>query len=91
VLLAISLPRIYVGGHYPVDVLAAILLSAIVAWIMRRVCADPRVSGLLARIISKRMLVECLLFLWLFELAESFRSTYSIATYIAHATQSFWR
>ena len=91
VLLAISLPRIYVGGHYPVDVLAAILLTAIVAWITRRICADPRVSGLLARIISKRMLVECLLFLWLFELAEGFRSTYSIATYIAHATRSFWR
>jgi len=87
VLLAISLPRVYVGGHYPVDVLAAILLTALVVWITRRACAKPRVSERLAGIISKGMIVECLLFIWLFELGEGFRSTYSIATYIAHAVR----
>jgi undecaprenyl-diphosphatase len=91
VLLGISLPRVYVGGHYPVDVLASILLTAIVIWLTRLICAKPRISALFERILSKKMLVEGVLFLWLFELADGFRSSYSIATYVAHLAPSLLR
>jgi membrane-associated phospholipid phosphatase len=91
VLLAISLPRVYVGGHYPVDVLASIFLTAIAIWTARLVCSSPRTSALFGRIISKKMFVEVFLFLWLFELGEGFRSSYSIATYIAHAARNIGR
>ena len=88
VLLAISLPRVYVGGHYPVDVLAAIFLSVIILWITRRICATGWVSALLGQTVSKGLLLEFFLFLWLFELAEGFRSSYVIALSFAHAARS---
>ena len=88
VLLAISLPRVYVGGHYPVDVLASIFLTAIAIWTARLICSNPRTSALFERIISKKMLLESFLFLWLFELAEGFRSSYSVATYVVHVVRS---
>jgi membrane-associated phospholipid phosphatase len=90
VLLAISLPRVYVGGHYPVDVLAAILLAVVALWTARHICANPRVSGLLMQGSSMGLRIEWLLFLWLFELGEGFRSSNSIATYLARATRNIW-
>lgn len=90
VLIAISLPRIYAGGHYPIDVIAAILLAAIAIWATRRICARPRVSELLARIIPNKTVLELFLFLWLFELAEGFRSSYVIATDLAHMARRVW-
>jgi membrane-associated phospholipid phosphatase len=90
VLAAISLPRVYVGGHYPVDVLAAILLAVVALWTARQICANPRVSGLLMQASSMGLKIEWLLFLWLFELGDGFRSSYSIATYLARATRNIW-
>ena len=90
VLLVISLPRIYVGGHYPVDVIAAILLAGIAVWAAHAICSQVRVSTLLAQIVSKGLLLEIFLFLWLFELAEGFRSSYFIATKLAEAVRSIW-
>jgi membrane-associated phospholipid phosphatase len=89
VLIAISLPRIYLGGHYPIDVVAAILLAAIAMWAALYICSRPRISELMT-IISKKMLLELFLFLWLFELAEGFRSSYVIATDLAHVARSIW-
>lgn len=74
----VSVPRIYLGGHYPIDVAASIVLaiatltlirqwrlpSAIAEWL------DPRASGTALR--------EFLLILWIFELGEGFRGTMSI-------------
>jgi len=90
VLLLISLPRMYVGGHYPVDVIAAILLAATAAWATRRICALPRVSLLLTRTVSKGLLVEVLLFLWLFELGDGFRSSYWILRSLSRAARNIW-
>jgi membrane-associated phospholipid phosphatase len=91
VMLAISLPRIYVGGHYPVDVLAAILLAALTLWATQHICATARISALLTRILSKGIILELCLFLWLFELAEGFRSSYYIATSFAQVARNLWR
>ena len=85
VFLLISLPRVYVGGHYPIDVVAAILLAALAVWAARRISAQPRVSELLGRLTSRNLVVEGLLFLWLFELAEGFRSGFYLLTSLARA------
>ncbi len=85
VLLLISLPRVYVGGHYPVDVLAAILLAALALWVTHRICSRPRVAELLGRLTSKNIVVEGFLFLWLFELAEGFRSGFYLVTSLERA------
>jgi hypothetical protein len=79
-----------VGGHYPIDVVAAILLTAMAIWITRWICSNRRVSDLIDRIISKKMPLEMFLFLWLFELAEGFRSSYFIATGLARVARSIW-
>ena len=87
VLLLISLPRVYVGGHYPVDVIAAILLAAVALWVTRRICTQPRVSALLGKLTSGNIVVEAFLFLCLFELAEGFRSGFYILTSLARAAR----
>jgi membrane-associated phospholipid phosphatase len=91
VLLVISLPRVYVGGHYPVDVLAAIFLAVVALWVTQRLCARSRVSELLARVVSKGIIVEFFLFLWLFELADGFRSSYFIVTRLARLARGIWQ
>ena len=90
VVVAISLPRLYVGGHYPIDVAAAILLAAIAVWATRGICSNGRASELVDRIILKKMPLELFLFLWLFELAEGFRSSYFVATGLARVARSIW-
>lgn len=88
VLTAISLPRIYVGGHYPIDVLAAVLFAATSLWVARRICANQRISAAIRRLLSKKIALELFLFLWLFELAEGFRSSYFLATSLARLARS---
>ncbi len=77
-LLGISLPRIYVGGHYPVDVLASVVLAVTALWMVRRWCARPKISSCLARAASAGRSAELLLFLWLFELGEGFQASAKI-------------
>jgi membrane-associated phospholipid phosphatase len=90
VLVAISVTRLYVGGHYPIDVVAAILLAAIAVPIARRICATQGVSEMLSHILTKRIPLEFCLFLWLFELGDGFRSSYYIATSVARLARIFW-
>jgi undecaprenyl-diphosphatase len=82
VLLAISLPRIYMGGHYPTDVLSSILLAFVFLWITHR--AAPFARSVIGRIASGGMWIEAILFLWLFELAEGFHSTGDILQALWH-------
>ena len=89
VVIAISSPRSYVGGHYPIDVAAASSGGH------RRVGnagvrSNGRVSELVDRIILKKMPMELFLFLWLFQLAEGFRSSYFVATGLARVARSIW-
>jgi len=68
---AISLPRVYLGGHYPVDVIASLILvfaTMGLIWLWR--LPDSMRDWLGRR--SRAGLREFLLFLWLFELGEEF-------------------
>jgi membrane-associated phospholipid phosphatase len=76
VILVISLPRVYVGGHYPIDVLVSCALGTVALLLVWR-CPTPAViSKWLAQPTVKNGLVrDCLFFLWTFELGEGFRGT----------------
>jgi len=74
-LACVSLPRVYVGGHYPVDILfsCGLGIGALIA-VWR--CQVPTVvSCWLHRRGSGTATREWLMFLWIFELGEGFRGT----------------
>ena len=74
--LIVSLPRMYVGGHYPSDVLAGLLIGFLSYWISR-IAFDRTLSARIASFGSRpgwpRILLETCVFLWIFEVAVSFQ------------------
>jgi membrane-associated phospholipid phosphatase len=89
VFLAVSLPRVYIGGHYPTDVLGSIVIAAIALWAVWRLGATPWGTRLLDWLKGRGLWLELAMFLWLFELGEGFRSTLEIAKFlIRHALRA---
>jgi undecaprenyl-diphosphatase len=88
-LLLISLPRLYVGGHYPVDVLFSCILSMftlLAAWRW----VTPRIKKLTNHGFAvPQPLGRLLLFLWLFELGEGFHGSELLVSYIHHLSTRF--
>jgi membrane-associated phospholipid phosphatase len=73
VLLFISLPRMYAGGHYPVDVLFSCLLAILVlAAVMRWPGAVEALYSSSSRLATN--FKDLVFFLWVFELGEGFHS-----------------
>jgi membrane-associated phospholipid phosphatase len=90
VFLFVSIPRIYIGGHYPIDVVAAVFLAAAGLWAARLICSRPSVARVLKWILSKKLSVEAFLFLWLFELGSGFSSSYWILRDLFRAARHSW-
>jgi len=84
VLVAISLPRVYMGGHYPSDVAGAILLALGFLWLARQAGKVGAVKKLYASLAAGGVWSEVLLFLVLFELAEGFQASREIVHAIMH-------
>ncbi len=78
VFLTVSWPRIYLGGHYPIDVLTSIVLSVVTLVVVRHFGRRPAISSWFKRVLSMGLIVELALFLWLFELGEGFRASSNI-------------
>jgi undecaprenyl-diphosphatase len=83
---AICLPRIYMGIHYPTDVIAGAILGVAIALLsnnagIRRMIARPALYGL----DNYPAAFSALLFLSTFEIGEEFRSLQDIATAGFHA------
>jgi membrane-associated phospholipid phosphatase len=91
VAVAISLPRIYVGGHYPVDILAGVVLAGLSLCVMEGLCRFRPARSKLERIASAGLWVEVLLLFWLFEVAEGFRSSFWILSIAAQAVENLWK
>lgn len=73
-ILLVSLPRVYVGGHYPVDVLFSCALAGFGFLLVRRI----GMPDFVLRLANKRpqpFLMHALMFLWIFELGEAFRGS----------------
>jgi membrane-associated phospholipid phosphatase len=88
-LMFISLPRVYMGGHYPSDVASSVLLALGLLWLVRRAGRIPVVGKFLTGIARGGPWVEVLLFLWLFELAEGFRASGEIVRLVLRGAQAF--
>jgi membrane-associated phospholipid phosphatase len=73
VFVAISLPRIYVGGHYPIDVAASAVLAVACYWVVRASSSLARVQAVVSWAASRGLWSECAIFLWSFELGGGFR------------------
>ncbi len=88
VLLLVSLPRMYVGGHYPTDVLAGLLIG-LAGYAIARVAFDPKISGQIVSAGSRpgwrRVVLEACVFLWIVEVAVNFQE----GLWIVHALAYF--
>ncbi len=73
-LLFISFPRVYAGGHYPVDVLFSCILGVLVLVSMWRWPVFASMSNWPPARNLPGALQELIFFLWVFELGEGFRS-----------------
>ncbi len=82
VLLAVSFPRVYIGGHYPTDVAASLVIAIAALWVAWRAGDSRRAVQLLDRIAGGGMWVELAMFWWLFEAGEGFRSSGEIAKFL---------
>jgi membrane-associated phospholipid phosphatase len=85
----VSLPRVYEGGHYPIDVVFSCGLTILTLVAIWRWPIFTKVSNWLVE--SKRpanALQDLILFGWLFELAEGFHSIEFLAGVIHHAMLS---
>jgi len=72
--LAVSLPRIYVGGHYPIDVAGSAVLSLGAILFVQLSLMNSRVREALVWLSTRGKMTELLLLLWLCELGEGFRA-----------------
>jgi membrane-associated phospholipid phosphatase len=73
-LLTVSLPRVYIGGHYPTDVLASVAIAIAFLWLAWRAGESRWGIRLLDRIALGEPWIEVAIFFWLFEVGEGFRS-----------------
>jgi membrane-associated phospholipid phosphatase len=72
VLACVSTPRMYLGGHYPIDIAFSALLGLCVLVGMWRLPMPNGASNWLVRRGRGTIVRDCLFFLWTFELGEGF-------------------
>jgi undecaprenyl-diphosphatase len=72
--LIISLPRIYVGGHYPIDIAGSILLAVLSIAAIDLLLTNRRITRGFSWAATRGQDSEVFFFLWLYELADGFRS-----------------
>jgi undecaprenyl-diphosphatase len=84
-LLFVSLPRVYVGGHYPIDVLFSCLLGivALIAMWNWPALAEAQDWTPLRKL--PRVCRDLIFFLWVFELGEAFRSVEELVSVLLRA------
>lgn len=71
----VSLPRVYLGGHYPVDVVCSLLLGSVALLIVWTWHLPSSLSRWLVSEGRAGKIRNTLLFLWIAELADGFRGT----------------
>jgi hypothetical protein len=85
--LAVSLPRVYLGGHYLIDVGASIFLSVLVIAATDWFLDTPRFEQTFKWVAGQGWIIELVFFFWVYELAEGFRGIEDLV----HFTLKFGR
>jgi membrane-associated phospholipid phosphatase len=78
-LACISLPRIYIGGHYAVDVVFSCLLAFLVFAIPWRWSLMDKASAWVLKQYERTSFASWIFLLWVFELGEEFRGSELLA------------
>ncbi|MFC0398024.1 phosphatase PAP2 family protein [Paraburkholderia rhizosphaerae] len=79
----ICLPRVYLGLHYPTDVIAGAAIGAFCTWLLTRTPIRSRFAPLCLRLIEYRPAVCYMLaFLFFFELATMFQEPRMLAVLV---------
>ena len=90
VLVLVSLPRLYLGGHYPTDVLGGLILGFI-GYFGARIFLERALASRLERLFEKenwlRILGDIFVFLWILQVAVDFRE----AVWIRDSFRYFFR
>jgi undecaprenyl-diphosphatase len=78
----VALPRLYVGGHYPSDILGGIL-AGLTAYLVARYWLVPWLGNHLASILDCeaswwQVLVVLTFFVWMLELATGFQEAFRL-------------
>jgi len=76
IIFLIGLPRIYVGGHYPTDIMAGIILGVAGYGFARYILESrllARIAPAIKRIHWLDLLLEALVFVWILQVATEFR------------------
>lgn len=88
VLLFVSLPRMYVGGHYVTDVLAGLVIG-LASYAIARFAFDGKLSGQILAVGRRpgwrHVVLELCVFLWILEVAVSFQE----GLWVVHALPYF--
>jgi membrane-associated phospholipid phosphatase len=84
VLALISLPRVYIGGHYPIDVFASLVLGIAVLGAVWQCPIPSNLRDWLNQKGREATVREFLLILWVFELGEGFSGSTSILNKLRH-------
>ena len=71
----VSLPRVFLGGHYPIDILFSCVLGIGTLAVVGRWRESRTIQGWLIRRGRGTAIRDWLLFLWVFELGGGFRGT----------------
>ena len=77
-------PRLYVGGHYPIDVVASLVLVVPVVLLVWQWRVPARIAGMLSPSGARPLLRETLVLLWVFELAQEFGGVEGILGGLRH-------
>ena len=85
VVFLVALPRIYVGGHYPTDVLAGMVLGT-ASYFMARAFRESRLNALWNRMSNEKawswILGQVIVYSWLLNVCDEFRQAKWFANWI---------
>jgi hypothetical protein len=88
-LVGISLPRVYLGGHYPLDVVASVVLAVASYLAVQALSSISRVQALLNWAGTRGLWSECLIFFSSFELGNGFQGTMLTVSMSSHLSRLF--
>jgi undecaprenyl-diphosphatase len=83
-LACVSLPRVYLGGHYPIDVLFSCVLGVLALVAVSRWNVPAPISQWLSKGGAGTAIRDWLFFLWVFEFGEGFRGVEFFAGFVHH-------
>jgi len=81
-LLFVAPSRVFVGGHYPSDIFAGLLVGLFASWVSQYITRNSRLFEWLS--VSSSPILFAIFFVWLFELGAGFTDVRQVANTLWH-------